>query len=367
MYESITPTFAGVSGVTAYIEAAQDHTSAAQDDAPQAWFLDARPASSIGPNLADQATLVSGQLYKFASVTTDGDNLTQIGGPTAGGVNRKQQATMAFCGTQPLLDVSSAATGNAISNSSVDSYHYCVARNAGECRSGASQGDIYVNCPYTTPRADGTYGCSFTNDICLYNTGAYLNAIGQIGYQATDVDGKPGRILTKGLIRERLNDVNQNVRTLPDASWLLFRTIALSGVEDAIMVGKLPPFPGQDSVSRGTFVPVTLNLTPPAGLGVNNAVVEFGYMENGSPAQFHCTTRQETCVAVSAKIGSDPFLFASEGTGGVESGLSGSPCAGGCSVAIPGLPQRVLYYRVRYRDANNRVLAQTGVQLTVTP
>ena len=371
VYPALGPTFAGTQGVTTYVEAAQDHASRSQDNAPatEKWFLDARPASSLGPSLADQATIVSGQLYKFASVTADGDNLTQIGGPNAflGGLNRKQQATMAFCGTQPLTDVSSPATGNVIGDSSTDSYHYCIARNAGECRSGAVSGDIYVNCPNTTPRWDGSYGCSYTNDMCVYTTGAYLDGVSQIGYQATDVDGKLGRLVTKGLIRQRLNDVNQDVRTLPDGSWLLFRITAMSGSRDEIVVGKLPPYPAQDTISRGSLIPITLKLTPPAGIGATNAIVEFGYLENGLADQFYCTTRQDTCVAVSAKIGSNPFSFASEGTGGMESGLTGSACAEGCSVSVPALAQRVIYYRVKYRDGKNQTLAQTGVQVIITP
>jgi hypothetical protein len=371
-YEALGPPFAGVTGVTAFIEASQDHTSRPQDNAPPgetSWFLDARPAGTLGPSLVDQATPVSGQLFKFPSVTTDGDNLTQIGGPNAflNGLNRKQQATMAFCGTQPLTDISSTATGNAISDSSADAYHYCVARNAGECRGGSSRGDIYLNCPYTTPRSDGTYGCGFDNDMCVYNTGAYLNGVTQVGYAKTDVDGKLGRILTKGLIRQRLLDVNQNVRTLPDGSWLLFRATAQSGSEDTIMVGKVPPFPGPDSVSRGTFIPLVVNVKPPAGLGATNAIVEFGYAENGSPNQFYCTTRKETCVAASATVGSIPFLFASEGAGGTEAGLPGQACANGCSIAIPGLAQRMVYYRVSYRGANGVVLAQSPLQVAAMP
>jgi len=371
-YEAIGPPFGGVTGVTSYIESSQDHVSRPQDNAPAsetAWFLDARPASTLGPGLADQAVPVSGQLYRFSSVTTDGDNLTQIGGPNAflRGANRKLQATLAFCGTQTLGDVSSPATGNAISDSGADSYHYCVARNAGECRTGSSRGDIYVNCPSATPRTDGTYGCGYNEDMCVYNTGAYLNGIAQVGYWKTDVDGKVGRVLTKGLIRQRLLDVNQNVRVLPDASWLLFRATALSGTEDTIVAGKMPPFPGPDSISRGTFVPLVVSVKPPSRLGASNAIVEFGYAENGLPNQFFCTTRKETCVASTATVGATPFYFSSEGAGGTEAGLAGQPCASGCSISIPALSQRVVYYRVSYRASNGAVLASTPIQAVAMP
>lgn len=120
-YVQMGPAFAGVTGVTPYDEASQEHPSHPQDTAPpqeQKWFTDARPLSGPGPQLVDRATRTSGQLYKFSSVTTDGDNLTYIGGPNAatGGVNRKRQPTMSFCGAQPLTAVSSPTQGNAISD-----------------------------------------------------------------------------------------------------------------------------------------------------------------------------------------------------------------------------------------------------------
>ncbi len=378
VFESYSPSFAGTQGVTEYTEAAQPHVSASQDNAPSTWFMDQRPASSVGPGLAGTASLVSGQLYKFTTTTTDGDNLGDIGGASgiATGINRKLQATMAFCGTQPLADISSPATGNAIGTTGANAYQYCIARNAGECRTGSSRGDIYMNCPDATPVSGSpgsfVYGCSYRGtDMCVFNTGAYLNAIGQIGYQSQDQPGLLARTLTKGLLRQRLNDPNANVRTLPDASWLLLESGPPPnqgyGAPYEILAGKVPPYPTPDSYERNTFIPITVNLTAPAGLGVTNAIVEFGYVENGSATQFFCTTRQDVCTAASAAIGAVPFYFASEGTGGVESGLTGLPCAGGCSLSIPGLPQRVLYYQVKYRDANNQVLAQTGVQVTVTP
>lgn len=366
-YASISPRFGGVKGVTQYIEASQDHASASQDSAPGLWFNDARPAGTL-VGLNGTATWVAGQLYKYASTTTDGDNLNYIGGAqNSNGLNRKLQATMAFCSTQPLADISSPALGNAIGTDSGNSYQYCVARKAGECRPGSAQGDIYLNCPYTTPLSGTSYGCFYQNDMCVFNTGAYLDAIAQVGYAATDPAGLLGRALTKGLTRQRALDVNQNVRVLPDASWLLFRTVAVNGAEDAIMVGKLPPYPALDSASRNSFVPVTVNLKPPAKLEATNAIVEFGYVENGDADDFYCTTRQDVCVAASATIGTNPFWFASEGTGGTESGLTGLSCASGCAVSIPGLPQRVLYYRVKYRNATNQVLAQTGILVAVTP
>ena len=379
-YSQIGPSFAGVTGVTPYEESSQEHPSHPQDTAPsqeQKWFTDARPLSGPGPQLVDQATKVSGQLYKFSSVTGDGDNLTYIGGPNAatGGLNRKRQPTMAFCGAQPLTDISSAAQGNTITDDASSAYQYCVARVAGECRTGSSRGDIYVNCPYVSPRPDNTFGCDFgrsepslANDICVYNTGAYLNAVAQLGFEHWDPNGGLARTLTKGLIRYRVVDVNENVHGLPDGSWLLLESNALQGARQEILAAKLPPYPEVDSVDRGTFVPLVLNLTPPTGMKVDNAVVLFGYAEYGGRDQFYCTSRHEACIAVWGNVTeSNPFLFGTDGTGGTTSGVTGAACSTGCSIAMPGLPQHVVYYQVLYRDSNNQVVAQTQTQIAVVP
>jgi hypothetical protein len=36
-------------------------------------------------------------------------------------------------------------------------------------------------------------------------------------------------------------------------------------------------------------------------------------------------------------------------------------------VSIPGLSQRAVYYTVKYRNAGNQVVAQTGLQALMTP
>jgi hypothetical protein len=140
-----------------------------------------------------------------------------------------------------------------------------------------------------------------------------------------------------------------------------------SGAWTDVLLGKLPPFPPTDSVVRSTFQPLAVNLTPPTGLAVSNAIVQFGYTENGSPGQFYCTSRQEKCLATAAAVPVVPFQFASEGAGGVEAGVSGVPCTNGCSVAIPAISQRILYYQVKYRDASNNTVATSQIQTVAVP
>jgi hypothetical protein len=133
------------------------------------------------------------------------------------------------------------------------------------------------------------------------------------------------------------------------------------------LVMKLPPFPAGDDVDRTTFQSIPISITPPDGLGVTNAIVQFGYAENGAPGDFYCTSRLEVCVAnVPAIDQSNPFHFASEGAGGVVTGLPGVSCANGCTIPLPALSQRALYYRVLYRDDSNTVLSTGPLQVKIT-
>jgi hypothetical protein len=379
-WSQLGPAFAGTTGITVYNELAGDHPSHPQETAPpqeQKWFLDSRPLHGPGPDVVDLATKVSGQLYKFVSTTLDGDNLQHVGGPNAflGGINRKHQPTMALCGTQPLIDVSSATQGDSIHDDASSAYQYCVARKGGECRSGSTQGDIYVNCPFVAPRANGTFGCdyergepSLSNDICVSNTGAYLNAVVQFGFERSDPTGALARALTKGLIRYRVLDANENVHGLPDASWLLVEGKALQGGMSEWLAAKLPPYPQEDSTVRGTFVPTPISIAAEPGPNVDNVVVQFGYAENGAPESFFCTSRREACVATSGSASeSNPFQFGSDGADGTLASIAGVPCAAGCSITIPALPQRVLYYQVVYRDSSNRVIGSPKIATQAIP
>ena len=103
---------------------------------------------------------------------------------------------------------------------------------------------------------------------------------------------------------------------------------------------------------------------PPANADAANAYVQFGYAEWGGPSSYFCTSRAEACV-VSAKEVSQklPFYFATT----ESSQIPGAPCAKGCSISVPAISGRILYYQVFFRNASGAVVATGDPAVSVVP
>jgi hypothetical protein len=102
-----------------------------------------------------------------------------------------------------------------------------------------------------------------------------------------------------------------------------------------------------------------MNALPTRG---SNVVVEFGYAENGSADSFFCTSRQEACVAASSSVNQAlPFYYGQSET------YRGVRCGAQCTVEVPALSQRILYYRWKHLDASGAVVAVSDTRATVTP
>ena len=150
------------------------------------------------------------------------------------------------------------------------------------------------------------------------------------------------RTLAKAFARPRYGDANTKI--LPDGSWMLHPSVH-DGSLDMLLL-KNPGIPPLDSVNRQTFVPVRMKLTPPVGLGVDNVYVEFGY-----DSSLQCTARAEVCVAAASN---NPYFYAGETWSGV-------PCAAGCTIDVPSIPSRILWYRHVYRNAFNVIVGRGAI------
>jgi hypothetical protein len=42
-------------------------------------------------------------------------------------------------------------------------------------------------------------------------------------------------------------------------------------------------------------------------------------------------------------------------------------CASGCTIAVPAISQRMLYYQVKYRDAANNTVASGKLEIVAIP
>jgi hypothetical protein len=365
-YVSLSPPFATAYGVPFQPDAGQhpNPAGAVASAYEQLQAFDDLPLQ--GGAYDPPFTLVSGQLYQYVPGTvTDPDDFVTSG--SVAYINRKLMATGAACGSHPLIDVS--GPGSSISTGTGSSYTYCVARGSGECYSGSAAGNVYVNCPgvtYSFCNGAATHGgtpLGVGNDICVGNLAKVANGITQYTLNHTDYADAYTRVLAAATSRLRMVTGFETDRLLPDNSWLLYPQEFLNYQRPSEMwMLQQPPYPAADSINRGTFVPVTVTLTPPAGIGANNAIVEFGYQEYGAPQLINCTTRNDACIATASTVtqGNQPFYFASENP-------AGAACAAGCTITIPAISQRILYYRVEYRAANNSVLAAGPLTSVVVP
>ena len=332
----------------------ENHPSQVQESAApwnQNWFLDSRP-------------MIYGWAY------AEGTSITNVTGSlytTTQTLHPKLAPTLASCGEHPLLDISPGP----IDGTTANNWKYCIGVG---CYSGAVTGQPYVNCPDRTYSYEGKTGCAhsgsdntsagadpngdLSEDICI---GDGIWALGsplvQLDATRTDGAGRYQRVITYGLMRHKHQGPSYvaNGKALPDGSWALFETPWVDEQYSALFEAQLPPWPGGDSVNRGTFTPLQVQIGS-VPTGTNNVVVQFGY----NPS-FYCTSRQEACIANQSTINeTTPFYWASESYSGWLARL-------GCTVTVPAIAGRVVYYRTQYRAASGSVIATAATAVTVVP
>lgn len=339
---SYFPAFAGISLLnnTNQVEAHGSYSQgqSVTNESQARWILDCRSYMGDTGSTTSSVVLVTGQtqLYKVSAANVSG--------------NFKKIPILATSGSKVLLDISGPASS--ITNADGDNYKYCIAYKNGECYAGSTAGEIYANAPgVAVPGCASSRFTAVVNDLCFTQHGMYFQGIQQSGF-IPDGSGSNGRMLSNLVSEYKNSDIFWNARSLPDASWALVQIGPIAGYwRDALL--KLPPWPAVDSVNRGDFIPVSISLKPPAGLNVDNAVVEFGYDKN-----LYCTSRTEKCIK--GMQSGNKYDFA-------EDSVPGVPCRSGCKITVPTLSQRVLYYRILYRNAANLSLGTSSVYVLATP
>jgi len=238
-----------------------------------------------------------------------------------------------------------------------DNGAFCRVYIAGECVPRSSPGDIY----FASSSAIVNQTSCFTNHMeaelpCFFQANPLGTWAVQEDISEADTVGNRVRRLTMGFEAPGRPGTATNWRPTPDGLWGLFPSPWMDGFSPVLWVGRIPSWPGYDNVNRDDYVMAQMQLGP----GSTLAEIRFGYEEYGTrllgnpvhrpgrmppDAEFYCTSRQDQCVTnASAKPSTNkgpgnPFNWV------VSEGHNGIACAGGCSISIPGLSGRILWWQ----------------------
>jgi hypothetical protein len=337
--------------------ATESYVSMRQLTAPpneQRWFVDLlhiNPSAGVGQESYSgvgtiAATLVSGTSGVLKFTTWPGDH-----------TNPKTFPGFAYAGRYTLQDVSSPATGNVITDST--RWGFCIPYAANECRTGSAVGEAYVSVPQVDLRGITDSQCIAgwyaTTSPCAWTRFTSQVWGIQVDASRNPVDDNTWRKLTMAFSGPGRQYQFGNIIPTPDGKWAFTQCYWCSGGRNELVAMKLPPFPNYDSRNRADFVPVPVEI--PQGPGVA-ARVKFGYVENGPPSSFFCTSRQEACVT---DMSVTPFAYVQSDT------LAPTFCGSGCTINIPGISGRVVYYAVEWLDQTGTVTQKGPMQASIVP
>jgi hypothetical protein len=292
--------------------------------------IDARPLG--GPGGGDplawyhSLSLVSGtqHVYKI-SLPLDGPSGSPLQNTA---LDRKRRAMVGWYGHTLLRDIS--GPGSQISDGTTDSF--CVADFAGECVAGSSKGDQFVS----VANADTSGQCIIwyiKKTPCLAVLANEAARYVQFDVSKPDPTGARWRVLSSLWGGPGRTDNYANVHGTDGAGWVFGVGKWANGDRSQIYGIKVPSW-RLDSQYRGDFEQIPIKVSGRSGDTVR---VRFGYDTN-----LFCTTRQEQCST--GATNGDAFAWASEQP-------SWQACTNQCSVTVPGIAGRVLYYVVDRKDS----------------
>ena len=206
---------------------------------------------------------------------------------------------------------------------------------------------MFVNVPRATITNTCIVNMYAWNSPCFttpYNFSAWA-----VQFQVTqnDLNGTRYRQLTMGLTGPGRQYQFTTFHVSPDGHWGFLAPGWVDGVRNEPMLVKIPPAPVDDGIDRTTFLSKRVDI---AADGVSTrARVRFGYAENGPVTSFFCTSRQEACLTDTSVT---PFAYEQSDP------LNSAPCgSSGCTIFVPQLPNRVMFFRVERLDDSGKVLS----------
>jgi hypothetical protein len=188
------------------------------------------------------------------------------------------------------------------------------------------------------------------------------DSIMQFGLGATDHQGAYSRSLSLSEQWFHMVYGFENNQSTPGNEALLYRREFPEYQRADMWELTLPPYPAFDSVNRAAYEPIAIKVSPGPTSIATRAAVDFGYMEYAQGGTYNCTTRNDGCQSVTAAIptGNTPFVFVSESATGLA-------CTSGCTITVPAIPARAMYYRIRYENSSSVTIALGPWQLTAIP
>jgi hypothetical protein len=225
---------------------------------------------------------------------------------------------------------------------------------------GSSAGNLYMS----LPMADLSSQCAssqFTQAIpCLYQPAPWIGQSIQFRIDLSDFSGLTTRKF--GYVHGHSGTAYEysNCRPTADAQFMFCPGYWLDGVRVEWLAYRIPPAFPVDNVNRTSFVPVTL--TYQDAPFANNIRARFGYFENGGDL-LRCTAYAQDCsTEIPSGSAGDPYSFTNEA-------VTRQGCASGamCTVTIPSLPNRMLYYVVDRLDGGGNVVATSSLAAVAVP
>ncbi len=254
--------------------------------------------------------------------------------------HRKTRAVAAFAGYHLLLDIS--GPGSRIKD--VDEWTYCFADLPDECVPGAKQNEIYANIPAAS-RGGICTGDLAINSPCVFTGGPEAASFMQFAVDKPDPFGLRSRNLGMAFGGWGRDGNYANMHSLATADWFPVKVNWADGQRSDIFVVKNPGWPAEDAEFRNTFVKVSVKVPPTA-----EARIRFGYNE-----KLFCSSRQEACTTAAAP--QEPYTWASEAQ-------KWTPCAEGCTIEVPAVAQRVVFYVIDHKDGSGKIV--TGAKQITT-
>jgi hypothetical protein len=284
------------------------------------------PSGGVAPEEPGQTqgtalslTLVGGTAHVYTAVIT-------------GTVDIKHFPLLIHAGDKQLIDISSAATGNQITDSTT--WKYCIAYNAGECRTGSSavsgSGLVYLSLPQVDNQTGSCELSQISRHVpCVFAGPTTATSFTQSDLGSTDPDGTKIVTFGHGMMLTPAQYVYSAI--LPVGNQLLFTQFLGNGYHTGLVVMDAPTATAQPTSG---YVPIQVSYSS------SSWYVQFGYEEYGNPVsgQFYCTPRQENCkVAGSTLSASTPFYFASE---------TMTAAGSGAKVIVPKQRGMLLFYQI---------------------